>query len=143
MFTASYGEVVFGATKEAGPLGIRVNEKINVNNGGRMINSYGGRGEGDCWGRPAHWCDCSGIIEGSEYGIAVFDSERNARYPTTWHIRNYGLFAANNLFFKGEITIPRGGSIKYRYRVCFHGDGFGGTAANRFVLYAHSEKENA
>jgi len=141
IFKASYGRVVFGATKEAGPLGIRMNEKFKVTNGGRMINSYGGNGERECWGRPAHWCDYSGFSDGCEYGIAVFDSETNLRYPTTWHIRNYGLLAANNLYFKGPIEIAQGGTLKYRYRVAFHAGGFLESVADRFVLYANAEKE--
>ena len=140
-FKASYGPVIFGATKEAGPLGIRVNEKFKVINGGRMINSYGGQGERECWGRPAHWCDYSGFSDGCEYGIAVFDSETNLRYPTTWHIRNYGLLAANNLYFKGPVEIAEGGSLKYRYRVAFHCGDFLDTVSDRFVMYANSEKE--
>ena len=141
VFTAAYGRVVFGATKEAGPLGIRVNEAIKVLNGGNMVNSYGAQGEAQCWGRPAHWCDYTGTINGNRYGIAVFDSETNLRYPTTWHIRNYGLLAANNLFFKGELAIEEGQSLRYRYRVCFHSEGFDSTVNDRFVMYAAAEKE--
>lgn len=143
VFTASYGDVTFGATKEAGPLGIRMNENLKVMNGGKMINSYGGEGERECWGRPAHWCDYSGFIDGNEYGIAVFDSERNFRYPTNWHIRNYGLFAANNLYFQGSLKIAKGEKLKYRHRVVFHSDGFLETVTDRFVTYADGEKENA
>ncbi|HZK21309.1 MAG TPA: PmoA family protein [Oscillospiraceae bacterium] len=142
VFTASYSDITFGATKEAGPLGIRMNENLKVTNGGKMINSYGGEGERECWGRPAHWCDYSGVIDGNEYGIAVFDSELNLRYPTTWHIRNYGLFAANNLFFNGAIEIPKGETLTYRHRVVFHSDGFLETVSDRFVLYADKEKAN-
>ena len=140
VFKASYGDVLFGATKEAGPLGIRVNEKLKVNSGGRMVNSYGGEGEGDCWGRPAHWCDYTGTAEGGEYGVAVFDSETNLRYPTTWHIRNYGLFAANNLYFCGAIDIPEGETLRYRYRAAFHAENFLDSVSDRFVLYANAEK---
>lgn len=141
VFKASYGPVIFAATKEAGPLGIRINEKFKVINGGRMVNSYGGQGERECWGRPAHWCDYSGHSDGSEYGIAVFDSETNLRYPTTWHIRNYGLIAPNNLYFRGPIEIAEGDSLKYRYRVVFHSDNFLDTVSDRFVMYANAEKE--
>jgi len=34
---------------------------------------------------------------GKTVGIAVFDHPSNPRHPTTWHVRDYGLFAANPL----------------------------------------------
>jgi hypothetical protein len=118
VFRASYGDVKFGTTKEAGPLGIRVAEPIRADKGGRMVNSYGAEGEEECWGRCAGWCSYSGNVKGLECGIAVFDNEDNERYPTSWHIRNYGLFAANNLYFKGGLTIKAGDSLTYIYRIC-------------------------
>lgn len=135
-FTSSYRDITFGATKEAGPLGIRVNEELRVDKGtGHMVNSYGAVGEKECWGRSAQWCDYSGTLKGIPYGIAVFDNEKNERYPTAWHIRDYGLFAANNLFFKGGFDIPKGESVTYKYRICFHEDDF--NAVDRFVQYAN------
>ncbi|NCA68468.1 MAG: hypothetical protein EOM87_10475, partial [Clostridia bacterium] len=120
---ASYGEVTFGATKEAGPLGIRVAESLRADKGGHMVNSYGAEGEEECWGRCAGWCSYSGRVGGLECGIAVFDNEDNERYPTSWHIRNYGLFAANNLYFKGGLVIKSGESLTYKYRICiFEGE---------------------
>lgn len=132
-FTAQYGDIVFGATKEAGPLGVRINEQLRVDKGGHMVNSYGAEGEGECWGKPAQWCDCFGEIDGLKCGVAVFDDERNERYPTTWHIRNYGLFAANNLYFRGGLTIPAGESLTYRWRIWFHEGEFDTRA--RFLAY--------
>ena len=139
VFTASYRDIEFGATKEAGPLGIRVNEQLRADKGsGVMINSYGAVGESECWGRSAHWCDYSGEISGRRCGIAVFDNEQNERYPTAWHIRDYGLFAANNLFFKGGLSIPQGGSLTYKYRMWFYEYGF--NHDERFVQYVNNER---
>ena len=138
-FTANYKDITFGATKEAGPLGIRMNEKLRADKGtGHMINSYGALGESECWGRSAHWCDYSGEISGRRCGITVFDNEQNERYPTAWHIRDYGLFAANNLFFKGGLSIPQGGSLTYKYRMWFYEYGF--DHSERFVQYANNER---
>lgn len=132
-FDASYGDVVFGPTKEAGPLGIRVADSLRADRGGRMINSYGAEGESECWGRCASWCSYSGTVDGLACGIAVFDNEDNERYPTSWHIRDYGLFAANNLYFKGGLTIRAGESLTYRYRICiFEGDV---NISDRFLNY--------
>lgn len=135
IFKASYGDVKFGATKEAGPLGIRINDAMRADTGnGRFVNSYGAENESECWGKSAHWCDYYGELKGKKYGIAVFDTETNERYPTAWHIRNYGLFAANNLFFKGGYGISKNDTAEYKYRICFHEDGF--NAADKFVQYA-------
>lgn len=119
VFTAAYGEVVFGKTKEAGPLGIRVADFMRVDGGGGFTNADGGVNEKDCWGKNACWCNYSGVLDGVRYGIAAFDRKTNERYPTAWHVRDYGLMAANNLFFKGGLTIPAGESLQYDYTVVF------------------------
>lgn len=120
-FKADFGEVAFGPTKEAGPLGIRVRDELRADIGsGVLSNSWGGVGEGECWSRSAAWCDyCGEVLEAGFMGITVFDNEKNERFPTAWHIRAYGLFAANNLYFKGGLTIPAGESLTYRFRILF------------------------
>lgn len=133
-FKATYGEVKFGDTKEAGPLGIRVNEEINVNHGGYMKNSYGAEGEGECWSKSAQWCLYGGKLDNEDVAIAVFDNESNERYPTCWHIRNYGLFAANNLYFRGGLTIKENEELTYKFRVCFF-NGKAEDVSDRFMIY--------
>ncbi|MBQ7957285.1 MAG: PmoA family protein [Clostridia bacterium] len=133
-FNAVYCPVTFGNTKEAGPLGVRVNEKIDVAHGGYMRNSYGACGESECWSKSAQWCLYGGKLNDEDCAIAIFDNEKNERFPTCWHIRNYGLFAANNLFFRGGISIPENEKLTYRYRICF----FNNTAedvSDRFLIY--------
>ncbi|MBE6561634.1 MAG: hypothetical protein E7662_10970 [Ruminococcaceae bacterium] len=120
-FTADSGDVVFGPTKEAGPLGIRLRDELRADIGqGILCNSRGGIGESECWGKEAEWCDYHGAPEGiGDMGVTVFDHPSNERYPTAWHIRAYGLFAANNLYFKGAYTLKAGESITYTYRILF------------------------
>ncbi len=120
VFNARYGQVEFGATKEAGPLGIRMSETLKVDNGGTMVNSYGGIGESECWGRQAHWCDYYGETNGECIGIAAFDSPDNMDYPTHWHIRDYGLMAPNNFYFLGGKLLKPGDKVEYKYRIYFH-----------------------
>lgn len=134
VFTATYGDVVFGPTKEAGPLGIRINEEMRADRGGHFCNAYGAENEAEAWGRAAPWCDYRGTVGGKAYGIAAFDHEDNERYPTTWHIRNYGLFAANNLYFKGGFPIRAGESVTYKFRLCFYEDEI--CTADRFQWFA-------
>ena len=69
-------------------------------------------------------------------GITVFDNSKNERHPTAWHVRAYGLFAANNLFFKGGFTIQAGQSITYRYRVIFRRRSMTNEEiSDRYVIY--------
>ena len=123
-FTAAYGDVTFGETKEAGPMGIRVADAIRVDDGGTFVNSEGGINEDECWGKTAKWCNYYADIDGKKLGIAAYDSPQNPRYPTAWHIRDYGLMAANNLFFKGAEQIPAGETLHYDYLICFWEDEF-------------------
>lgn len=138
-FKANYGDVFFGNTKEAGPLGVRVNEAIDVTHGGYMKNSYGACGEEECWSKSAQWCIYGGQLDGEDCAIAIFDNEDNERYPTCWHIRNYGLFAANNLFFRGGLTIKENESLTYSYRLCFFNNN-ANDVKERFLIYNLNNK---
>ena len=136
-YHAAYGGVTFGKTKEAGPLGVRMADPLRAERGGYIANSYGARGEGEAWGRASNWCVYGGELSGHPVGIAVFDDPGNERYPTTWHIRDYGLFAANNLYFRGGLRIEAGESLTYRYRiVLFEGTPEANRIGERFIVYA-------
>jgi hypothetical protein len=133
-FTASYEDIEFGATKEAGPLGVRMNDKLRADTGtGHIVNSYGAENESACWGKAADWCDYSGELGGVKVGIAIFDNPQNERFPTTWHCRDYGLFAPNNFYFKGGYSLKKGESVDYKYRLCFHENNF--NPADRYAYY--------
>ena len=57
--------------------------------------------------------------------IAMIDHPKNPNYPTFWHARGYGLFAANPLgekqFTNGKseknLKLKPGESITFRYRI--------------------------
>ncbi len=63
--------------------------------GGVITNSNGGRGEKECWGQRADWCDYSGEVDGAPYGITIFNRPQNYGGAPRWHVRDYGLFATN------------------------------------------------
>jgi hypothetical protein len=124
---AEDGPITLGDTKE-GTFGIRLGSDLSAPRG-HMINSEGGQGEKDIWGRPADWVNYFGSVSGQKVGIVVFDHPKSFRHPTTWHARAYGLLAANpfgareftgNARKDGSWTIPEGNSIEFRYRVVIY-----------------------
>ncbi|MEM3569438.1 MAG: PmoA family protein [Thermoproteota archaeon] len=118
-----------GDTKEGGMLSIRVNEKIKVESGGKIENSFGGINEAETWGKRAAWCDYSGVVDRKKVGITAFDHIDNFRYPTHWHVRDYGLMTANMLGIsvftnspknRGDYILLKGEELKFKYRVLVH-----------------------
>lgn len=133
VFRANYGKVIFGPTKEAGPLGIRVAESMKGQNGGRIENSYGAFTEKETWGKRAQWCDYSGPVNGHHVGIAVFDHMENERHPTFWHVRDYGLMAPNNFYFSGARELEPSESLRFCYRIYIHtGDAASAHVADKY-----------
>jgi hypothetical protein len=141
-------DIVLGDTKE-GSMSIRVNEAMRVVRGkktalGHIVQSTGVR-DLDTWGKRAEWCDYHGPVDGKVVGVAIFDHPSNPKHPTWWHVRDYGLFAANPFgvhdFEKkepgaGNITIPKGQSITFRYRFYLHeGDERQAKVAERYRDY--------
>jgi len=128
--TAPKEAVVFGDTKE-GSFGIRLAESMKETRTGVVLTSRGVKGTGAAWGKPAEWIDYSGLVEGDRVGVAIYDHPKSFRHPTTWHVRNYGLFAANPFGYgdfkyegkKGDFTLEAGKSIEFRYRLYFHSGG--------------------
>ena len=145
-------DVILGDTKE-GTMGIRLAESMRLkpnkfNAGkptGHIVQSTGVRDD-DTWGKRAEWCDYYGPVDGKIVGVAIFDHPENPRHPTWWHVRDYGLFAANPFgvhdFEKkpegaGNLTIPRGKTMIFRYRFVLHeGDEKQAGIADLYQKYA-------
>ncbi len=118
---AAYGRVTLGATKEAGPIAVRMDENLRADRTGTLTNAWGAVGEDEIWMKRSDWNDYFGTTEGGHVaGVAVFDSESNAKYPTYWHSRNYGLFAPNRYYLGGEEIIEAGQSLNFKYRIVIH-----------------------
>lgn len=141
-------DLVFGDTKE-GSMAVRLAETMRLKGKvgkGHIINSAGDRDDAT-WGKRAEWCDYYGPVNGRTVGIAIFDHPKNPRHPTWWHVRDYGLFAANP-FGKhdferladrkaGDLTVSAKGSITFKYRFYFHrGDHEQARIAERYREYA-------
>ena len=91
---------------------------------GNYLTSEGKQGD-SAWSTRAAWCKVFGKIEKDSVSVTIFDHPSNPNYPTFWHARGYGLFAANPLgekiFTQGKsvlnLKLKKGESIVFRYRI--------------------------
>ncbi|MGL6195133.1 MAG: PmoA family protein [Thermoguttaceae bacterium] len=136
ILTSLVDDLLFGDTKE-GLFAVRVASSMDVDAkdrkdkvGGKIVNAEG-KVNTDAWAQRSAWCDYSGPIESETVGITILNHPDSFRFPTYWHVRNYGLFAANPFGehdFKGtaektgDYILKKGESIKFRYRVILHTD---------------------
>jgi hypothetical protein len=102
--------------------------KVKANNDSLVSGNYitSEEKQGDAaWGTRARWCMLYGKKGTDTISIAVIDHPDNIGYPTYWHARGYGLFAANPLgqkiFSNGKeelnFKLMKGQSVIFRYRV--------------------------
>lgn len=148
---ASNGEVTFGDTKE-GTMAMRLAPTLRLKGKvgqGHILTSTGQRDD-QTWGTRADWCDYSGPVNGQLVGVAIFDHPRNLRHPTWWHVRDYGLFAANPFGehdfehlpdkHAGDFKLLPGQSVTFRYRFYFHsGDAAQADVAERYANYVNGK----
>jgi len=95
--TAQDETVVFGDTKE-GMFAIRTAQWLREKDAtGHYFSSNGDKSAKNIWGKRAKWVALEGDKNGKEVGIAILNYAPSTNYPTYWHARDYGLFAANPL----------------------------------------------
>lgn len=91
---------------------------------GNYITSEGKEGN-NAWSTRGVWCKVYGKMGNDSVSISIIDNPSNPNYPTFWHARGYGLFAANPLGEKiftndksaKNLTLKPGESVTFRYRV--------------------------
>jgi len=91
---------------------------------GQYLSSTGVTGT-DTWGQRAKWVTLSGVVENEKVNVVIFDHPDNIGYPTYWHARGYGLFAANpmgrNVFSEGKeslnYSLETGRSLTFKHRI--------------------------
>jgi Methane oxygenase PmoA len=91
---------------------------------GNYIGSDGKTGDA-VWGTRGPWTMLTGKVDSEQVTLAILDHPRNPGFPTYWHARGYGLFAANNLGQhefdpqqpERQLTIKPGDSVTLRHRV--------------------------
>ena len=145
--TAPTEDVLFKDNKE-GMLGIRVTRELEhpsdkpdiftdangnpttvavLNNkgvNGLYVNAEGVEGL-DTWGKRSNWINLTSTIGEEAISLVIFDHPENVGYPTYWHSRGYGLFAANPLgqevFSEGteslNFELKKGESTTFKHRI--------------------------
>ena len=91
---------------------------------GNYLTSAGKTGN-DAWSTRGIWCKVYCKMGKDSVSIAIIDHPQNPNYPTFWHARGYGLFAANPLgekiFTNGKsaknLSLKKGESVTFRYRI--------------------------
>lgn len=136
-FKAVADEVIFGDTKE-GTFALRLTPSMQLTGKGAKGSITNSAGDKDAavWSKRASWVAFSGPdAEGRPLVVTMADHPDNPRFPTWWHARDYGLFAANPFgqhdFEKGkpaasgDLKIAKGETLRFRHRVVL----FAGTPA--------------
>jgi len=96
------------------------NEGVN----GNYINAEGVEGT-DTWAKRSKWVNLRSNIGDEQISLVILDHKSNVGYPTYWHSRGYGLFAANPLgqavFSDGKETLnfklEKGESNTFKHRI--------------------------
>jgi len=91
---------------------------------GTYLTSEGKKGDA-AWGTRGRWCNLSGLVGAEPVTISILDHPANPGFPTYWHARGYGLFAANPLgqkvFSNGKeelnFSLAPNTSATFRYRI--------------------------
>jgi hypothetical protein len=102
----------------------RVDKMDNTLVKGNYRSAEGVEGK-DVWGTRCRWMKLSSEINGEVISVVIIDHPSNVGYPTYWHAREYGLFAANTLgqkiFSDGKnelnFSLKKGESVTFRYRL--------------------------
>ena len=149
---ATNKDLIFEEFKD-GFVGIRTHPDLRLNASpkhgvnkvfGNARNSEGIEGK-EIWGKRADWVHYHGTVAGKAAGIAFMSHPSNLirkEEKSWWHARDYGLISANpfapeRIGGDGEYRLPRGQSLKLRYRFIFHsGLAKDAKIGQRFTEYA-------
>lgn len=117
---ANKPEVFTDASGKATPVPVMNNEGVT----GHYRSSEGKEGD-DVWGTRGKWVNLTGKVGNEPVSVVLMDNPQNIGFPTFWHARGYGLFAANPFGQKvmgdgkDELNykLPAGKSVTFRHRV--------------------------
>jgi hypothetical protein len=98
---------------------------MDTNGVSGLYRSSEGKTGDAVWGTRGCWTTLTGKVKQEDIAVVMLDHPGNPGFPTYWHARGYGLFAANPLgeeaFSKGKeklnFTIQPKQSATFRYRL--------------------------
>jgi len=113
-----------GVFTDASGRATKVPAMDNTGVNGDYLTSEGKTGDA-VWGTRGRWCTLSAKIGDEPVTIAILDHPGNPGFPTYWHARGYGLFAANPLGQKAlsngkdelNFALDPGKSVTFRHRI--------------------------
>lgn len=116
-----------GTFTDANGVATKVEGQSGAGATGEYLTSEGKRGDA-VWGTRGRWCLLTGHTGNNTVTVAILDHARNPGYPTYWHARGYGLFAANPLGRKifdpqapaFDFTIEKDQTTVFRHRVLLY-----------------------
>lgn len=118
----------------------KVDKMDNTNVKGDYRSAEGVEGN-EVWGTRCRWMKLTSEIEGEEVALVIIDHPSNVGYPTHWHARGYGLFAANTLgqkvFSDGKLELnfrlKKGESVTFKYRLVVAGEDLSDSQINQLA----------
>jgi hypothetical protein len=117
---ATQPEIFTDASGKATAVPVLNNEGVT----GKYRSSEGKEGDA-VWGTRGKWTTLGGVLQGEPVTLAILDHPKNVGFPTYWHARGYGLFAANPLGQKAlsngkeelNFALQKGQSTTFRHRI--------------------------
>jgi hypothetical protein len=117
---ATQAEMFTDASGRRTEVAVLSNEGVS----GKYLTSEGIEGDA-VWGTRGRWATLGGVLEGEPVTVAILDHPSNVGFPTYWHARGYGLFAANplgqaalsNNKEKLDFKLAAGQSTTFRHRI--------------------------
>ncbi len=116
-------------------------EKMNNTLVKGMYRSADGVEGKEVWGTRCRWMKLASEINGETVALVIIDHPSNVGYPTYWHARGYGLFAANTLgqkvFSNGEqilnFSLKKDQSVTFKYRLVVAGEDLSDSQINELA----------
>ena len=118
----------------------KVDKMDNTYVKGNYRSADGVEGKG-VWGTRCRWMKLASEIKGEQVALVIIDHPGNPGYPTHWHARDYGLFAANTLgqkiFSDGKLelnySLKKGESVTFKYRLVVAGEDLSDESINQLA----------
>lgn len=101
-------------------IGVRMADTIDVEDGGRAVNSNGEENESGTMDKYADWVDYSGMVADHQVGITLMHHPYNP--PSPYFVRDYGTMCSNFTLHQPYVLMA-GVELSLRFRLLIHSGG--------------------